>query len=66
VEAGELDLYRFVSESTVKLIMSHIRELGATAAGPIKERVGPAVSFAEIRAVQWYLKKQQEEEIMKD
>ncbi|MBC9908873.1 helix-turn-helix domain-containing protein [Chitinophaga varians] len=66
VEAGELDLYRFVSESTVKLIMSHIRELGATAAGPIKERVGPAVTFAEIRAVQWYLKKQQEEEIMKD
>ncbi|RBL89659.1 helix-turn-helix domain-containing protein [Chitinophaga flava] len=66
VEAGELDLYRFVQESTVKLIVSHIRELGATAAGPIKERVGPAVTFAEIRAVQWYLKKQQEEQIMKD
>ncbi|MBC9934329.1 helix-turn-helix domain-containing protein [Chitinophaga qingshengii] len=66
VEAGELDLYRFVPESTVKLIVSHIRELGATAAGPIKERVGPAVSFAEIRAVQWFLKKQQEEQIMKD
>ncbi|SJZ80747.1 Helix-turn-helix domain-containing protein [Chitinophaga eiseniae] len=66
VEAGELDLFRFVPEATVKLIMSHIRELGATAAGPIKERVGPAVTFAEIRAVQWYLKKQQEEEIMKD
>lgn len=66
VEAGELDLHRFVSESTVKLIMSHIRELGATAAGPIKERVGPAVSFAEIRVVQWYMKKQQEEQIMND
>ncbi|HVI48404.1 MAG TPA: helix-turn-helix domain-containing protein [Chitinophaga sp.] len=66
VEAGEIELSRFVPEATVKLIMSHIRELGATAAGPIKERVGPAVSFAEIRAVQWYLKKQQEEQIMKD
>ncbi|NSL85451.1 AAA family ATPase [Chitinophaga sp. Mgbs1] len=66
VEAGELDLHRFVSESNVKLIISHIKELGATATGPIKERVGPAISFAEIRAVQWYLKKQQEEEIMRD
>ncbi len=66
VEAGELDLERFVPEATIKLIVSHIKELGATAAGPIKERVGDAASFAEIRAVQWFLKKQQEEQIMKD
>ncbi|CAL1519273.1 helix-turn-helix domain-containing protein [Chitinophaga sp. MM2321] len=66
VEAGEMDIHRFVSESTVKLIMSYIRELGGTAAGAIKERAGAGVSFAEIRVVQWYLKKQQEEKIMND
>lgn len=66
VEAGEMDIERFVPEKTMRLILKHIGELGATAAGPIKERVGDAASFAEIRAVQWYLKKKQEEKIMND
>ena len=66
VEAGEMDISRFVSERTMRLILKHIGELGATAAGPIKERVGDGASFAEIRAVQWYLKKKQEEKIMND
>jgi len=64
VEAGEMDIHRFVSERTMRLILKHIGELGATAAGPIKERVGDSASFAEIRVVQWYLKKKQEEQIM--
>ncbi|RFS22010.1 helicase [Chitinophaga silvatica] len=66
VEAGEMDIEKFVSEKTMRLILKHIGELGATAAGPIKERVGEAASYAEIRAVQWYLKKKQEEKIMSD
>ena len=64
IEAGEMEIGRFVSEKTMRLILKHIGELGATAAGPIKERVGDAASFAEIRVVQWYLKKKQEEQIM--
>ncbi|MCW3464653.1 helix-turn-helix domain-containing protein [Chitinophaga sp. PC15] len=66
IEAGEMDMSRFISDAKVKLITDHIRALGATAAGPIKERVGDAASFAEIRIVQWYLKKQQEAQIMND
>ncbi|GEP89239.1 Helicase [Chitinophaga terrae (ex Kim and Jung 2007)] len=66
IEAGEMDIDKFVSENTMRLILKHIGELGATAAGPIKERVGDAASYAEIRVVQWYLKKKQEEKIMND
>ncbi|MFB6454302.1 helix-turn-helix domain-containing protein [Chitinophaga sp. Hz27] len=66
VETGELELNKFVPEGTVKLIMNHIRELGATAAGPIKERVGDKASFAEIRAVQAHLQRKQREETLQD
>lgn len=64
VEAGELELEKFVPEGTVKLIMNHIRDLGATAAGPIKERTGDAASFAQIRAVQAYMQRKQREETL--
>lgn len=52
VNAGELELERFVPVEKINIILPHIKELGATAAGPVKERLGEAASYAEIRAVQ--------------
>ncbi|RAJ73543.1 helix-turn-helix protein [Chitinophaga dinghuensis] len=66
VEAGELELEKFVPEGIVKLIMNHIRDLGATATGPIKERTGDAASFAQIRAVQGWLQRKQREETLQE
>jgi hypothetical protein len=34
--------------------MPLVAELGPTATGPIKQRLGDAVTYAEIRAVQGY------------
>ncbi|KAA2239211.1 AAA family ATPase [Chitinophaga agrisoli] len=52
IGAGELALGSFVSPEKVNLIMPLVNELGLTATTPIKHRLGDAVSYAEIRAVQ--------------
>lgn len=54
VGAGELPVEKFVSREKIDRIMPLIAELGHTATGPIKQRLGDTVTYAEIRAVQGY------------
>lgn len=54
VGAGELPLERFVPKEKVDRILPLVAELGHTATGPIKQRLGEGVTYAEIRAVQGY------------
>jgi hypothetical protein len=54
VGAGELPLERFVPKEKIDRILPLVEELGHTATGPIKQRLGDAVTYAEIRAVQGY------------
>ncbi|TWI86952.1 helix-turn-helix domain-containing protein [Chitinophaga japonensis] len=54
VGAGELELERFVPKEKVDRILPLVSELGLTATGPIKQRLGDIVTYAEIRAVQGY------------
>jgi hypothetical protein len=52
VGAGELPLEKFVPKEKIDRILPLVQELGITATGPIKQRLGDAVTYAEIRAVQ--------------
>jgi hypothetical protein len=54
VGAGELPLEKFVPREKIDRIMPLVAELGLTATGPIKQRLGEGVTYAEIRAVQGY------------
>lgn len=54
VGAGELPLDRFVPKEKIDRILPLLAELGYAATGPIKQRLGDTVSYAEIRAVQVY------------
>lgn len=54
VGAGELPLERFVPKEKIDRILPLVVELGHTATGPIKQRLGDSVTYAEIRAVQGY------------
>lgn len=52
VGAGELPLEKFVPKEKIDRIIPLLQELGYAATGPIKQRLGDAVTYAEIRAVQ--------------
>lgn len=52
VGAGELPLEKFVPKEKIDRILPLLQELGYAATGPIKQRLGDAVTYAEIRAVQ--------------
>lgn len=60
VEAGEMDIERFVPKDKLNLIMRHLRDLGNAGASTLKERIGNAATYAEIRAVQAHCKKMNE------
>jgi hypothetical protein len=52
VANDELQVNRFVGDKKLAMILPLVKELGVTASGPIKARLGEDVTWAEIRAVQ--------------
>jgi hypothetical protein len=57
VANDELQIDRFVEEKKISKILPLVKELGITASGPIKARLGEEVTWAEIRAVQAHYRK---------
>ena len=56
IPTGEIDIKELVPENKMPHIISAIKEIGGTALGPIKARLGEHYSFGEIRCVMNYLK----------
>ncbi|SFD79013.1 Helicase [Chitinophaga sp. CF118] len=63
VAFGELELERFLDEKKIALILPHVKELGVASSSPIKARLGDAVSWTEIRAVQNHYKKMNPQDV---
>jgi len=61
VKTGELAVHTLVDEQKLKSILSVVKEVGGDAVAPIKEILGDAFSFAEIRIVMnhWHWLQQQ-------
>jgi len=61
VKTGELAVHALVDEQKLKSILSVVKEVGGDAVAPIKEILGDAFSFAEIRIVMnhWHWLQQQ-------
>jgi hypothetical protein len=54
IPSGEIDIKELVPEHKLEPILSVIREIGGSALGPMKSKLGPDYSFGEIRAVLIY------------
>ena len=54
--SGEIDVKELVAEHKIAPILALIKELGGSALGPIRGRLGDGYSFGEIRAVLNYFK----------
>lgn len=54
IPTGEIDIKELVPEEKIPPILSAIREIGGSALGPIRTRLGAGYSFGEIRAVMNY------------
>ena len=54
---GEVDIKDLVSENKLGPILAALKEIGGTALGPIKARLGDRASFGEIRAVMNYVRR---------
>lgn len=55
---GELKLEHFVSAEKIALIMPLAKELGLSAASPVKARLGDTVTWADIKGVMNHLKRE--------
>jgi uncharacterized protein YpbB len=56
ISTGEIDIKELVPEDKMDRITAAIREIGGSALGPIKSKLGDSCSFGEIRAVMSYLR----------
>ncbi len=56
IPTGEIDIKELVPEKKLPRIIAAIKEIGGTALGPIKSRLGEDCSFGEIRSVMNYLR----------
>lgn len=56
IPTGEIDIKELVPEHKMPRIVAAIKEIGGTALGPIKSRLGEDCSFGEIRSVMSYLR----------
>jgi PIF1-like helicase/helix-turn-helix protein len=56
IPTGEIDIKDLVPENKIAPIIAAIEEVGGTALGPIKGRLGEDYSFGEIRSVMYYLR----------
>ena len=57
VEAGEIDVNNFISKEKIEKIEAVLRELGSGALAPVKEKLGPEISFGDIRFVAAWMKR---------
>ncbi|HEY4062727.1 MAG TPA: helix-turn-helix domain-containing protein [Puia sp.] len=55
ISTGEIDIKELVPEDKMDRIAAVIREIGGSAIGPIKSKLGDSCSFGEIRAMMSYL-----------
>jgi hypothetical protein len=56
IPTGEVDITELVPENKMDRISTVIKEIGGTAIGPFKSKLGDNCSFGEIRAVMTYLR----------
>jgi uncharacterized protein YpbB len=54
IPSGEIDVHQLVPEKKIAPILSVIREIGGSALGPMKSKLGSDYSFGEIKAVLSY------------
>jgi hypothetical protein len=54
IPTGEIDVRQLVPEQKIAPILSVIREIGGSALGPMKSKLGSDYSFSEIKAVLSY------------
>jgi hypothetical protein len=54
IPTGEIDIHQLVPKEKIAPILSVIREIGGSALGPMKSKLGPDYSFGEIKAVLSY------------
>jgi hypothetical protein len=54
IPTGEIDIHQLVPEEKIAPILSVIKEIGGSALGPMKSRLGSDYSFGEIKAVLSY------------
>jgi len=54
IPSGEIDIKELVPEHKLGPILSVIREIGGSALGPMKSKLGSDYSFGEIRATLIY------------
>jgi hypothetical protein len=54
IPSGEIDVHQLVPEKKIAPILSVIREIGGSALGAIKGKLGSDYSFGEIKAVLSY------------
>jgi hypothetical protein len=57
IPTGEIDIKELVPQHKIAPILTVIREIGGSALGPMKSRLGDNYSFGEIRAVLHYSKR---------
>jgi uncharacterized protein YpbB len=51
VKTGEIDIHKLVAQEKIGTILDAIRELGETRLSPVKNKLGAAFSYLEIKAV---------------
>ena len=55
---GELQIEDVLSKTKLDLIVPVVNEIGGTSSAPIKEKIGTAVSYAEVKLVMQWMEKQ--------
>lgn len=63
IATGEIDIKDIVPEDKIIPILEALEETGGTASTPVKEKLGDAYSYGEIRAVMQYRNRLQQEKI---
>jgi PIF1-like helicase/Helix-turn-helix domain/HRDC domain/Helicase len=62
VLTGELQIEDVLSKTKIDLIVPAVKEIGGTSSAPIKEKIGTAVSYAEVKLVMQWLEKEKAEQ----
>lgn len=63
IPTGEIDIKDIVPENKIPFILAALEEIGGNASTPVKEKLGPAFSYGEIKAVMYYRNWQQKEKV---
>jgi len=58
VLTGDLQLEQVLSKAKIDLIMPVVREIGGTSSAPVKDKIGTAVSYAEVKLVMQWMEKE--------